>query len=144
MPAFIVFGFASQILLLGFFATHLWRPAFEARLGRLVYGMGLVAVVLAAAFVAQAQPWYLVLAFVLYGAWSALGALVDVFRPIAWREPPRLSIVVPYAALLMAALLALWVPLWWEDRLLWVAFGLLYAAHTVLNLASHRIARRSA
>jgi hypothetical protein len=143
MAAFAVFGFTSQVLLLGFFATHLWRPAGEVWLGRLVYGMGLVALVLGVAFVAQGQPWYMVLAVALYAAWSALGAWVDILRPIAWREPPRLSILIPYAALLTAALIALWVPLWWEDRLLWIAFGLLYAAHTVLNLASHRAARTS-
>jgi hypothetical protein len=143
MPAFTVFGFASQVLLLGFFAAHLWRPADEARLGRLVYGMGLVALLLGAAFVAQGQPWYLVLAFALYAAWSTLGALVDIVRPIAWREPPRLSILVPYAALLTAALLAFWMPLRWVDQRLWIAFGLLYAAHTTLNLASHRAARTS-
>ena len=143
MPAFTVFGFACQLLLLGFFAAHLWRPADEMRLGRLVYGMGPIALVLAVAFIAQGQPWYLVLALVLYAAWSALGAFVDIVRPIAWREPPRLSILIPFAVLLTAALLALWVPLWWVDRGLWVAFGLLYAAHTMLNLASHRAARTS-
>ena len=143
MQAFTVFGFACQLLLLGFFAAHLWQPADEALLGRLVYGMGLVALVLAVAFIAQGQPWYLVLALVLYAAWSALGAFVDIVRPIAWREPPRLSILIPFAVLLTAALLALWVPLWWVDRRLWVAFGLLYAAHTMLNLASHRAARTS-
>jgi len=143
MPVFTIFGFASQILLLGFFAAHLWRRAEDVRLGRLVYGMGVVALLLGIAFVAQGQPWYLVLAFALYAGWSALGAFVDIFRPIAWREPPRLSILIPYAGLLTAALLAFWVPLWWVDRRLWIVFGLLYAAHTTLNLASHRAARTS-
>lgn len=143
MPAFVLFGFASQVLLLGFFAAHLWRPASEAWLGRLAYGMGLVAVVLGVAFVAQSQPWHLVLAFVLYAAWSALGTVVDIVRPTPWREPARLSILIPYAALLMAALLAFWVPLWWVDRGLWIAFGLLYAAHTSLNLLSHRAGRQA-
>lgn len=141
MPAFVVFGFASQVLLLGFFAAHLWRPALETPLGRLVYLMGAVAVVLALAFGVDGQPWYLVIAFVLYAIWSGLGAMVDLVRPVRWREPPRWSIVIPYAALLMAALVAMWVPLWWVDRALWVAFGILYAAHTTLNVLSHRAAR---
>jgi hypothetical protein len=143
MPVFAVFGFASQALLMCFFMAHLWRPRDEVWLGRLVYGMGLVSLLLGVAFIAQRQPWHLILAFLLYAAWSALGAFVDIFRPIAWREPPRLSIVIPYATLLTAAVIALWVPLWWVDRLLWIAFGLLYAAHTALNLASHRAARTS-
>ena len=45
---------------------------------------------------------------------------------------------MPYALLLIAALLAFWIPLWWVDRRLWVAFGVLYAAHTTLNVLSHR------
>ena len=141
MPAFVVFGFAVQILLVAFFAAHLWRPAQEGLLGNIVYGMGLLALVLAVAFVADGQPWYLAFAFVMYAAWAALGSLIDVFRPIQWREPPRLSILVPYAVLLTIALLAFWIPLWAVDRALWLAFGALYAVHTTLNLASHRAAR---
>ncbi len=49
-----------------------------------------------------------------------------------------IAFVVPYALLLTAALLAFWVPLWYVDQRLWVAFGVLYAAHTTLNAASHR------
>ena len=142
MPGFVVFGFAAQLLLIGFFAAHLWRPARELVFGRLVYGMGLVALVLAVAFMASGQPWYLTLALALYAVWSAGGALVDHVFPVQWREPPRWSILIPYAALLMAALLALWVPLWWVDRWLWIAFGVLNATHTLLNIASHRAARQ--
>jgi hypothetical protein len=94
-------------------------------------------------FVAQGQPWNLVLGFAVYAAWSALGAFIDIVRPIPWREPLRPSVLIPYAALLTVVLLALWVPLWWMDPLLWVAFGLLYVVHTTLNLLSHRRARVS-
>lgn len=141
MPAFVVFGLASQVLLLAFFGAHLWRPSVEMPLGRVVYAMGALAVVLAVAFAIDAQPWHLVLAFVLYALWSALGYFFDIVRPVSWREPARLPILVPYAALLTAALIALWVPLWWVDRVLWVAFGVLFAAHTTLNVLSHRGAR---
>jgi hypothetical protein len=137
VSAFVVFGFAVQLLLLAFFAAHLWRPTRAATFGHLVYAMGLLALGLAIAFVIERQPWHLVLAFVLYLAWSAVGATVDVIWPVEWRSPPRWSILVPYGALLIAALVALWIPLWWVDRRLWVGFGLLYAAHTILNVAAH-------
>ena len=58
-------------------------------------------------------------------------------HPISWRQPPRWGILVPYAALLVAALIALWVPRWYVDRVLWIAFGLLSAGHTALNITSH-------
>ena len=51
MPAFVAFGFSVQFLLLAFFVAHRWRPSLEGRLGRLVYGMGLVAAILAVGYV---------------------------------------------------------------------------------------------
>ena len=83
-------------------------------------------------------PGHWALAFALYASWAALGAWQDVIHPIPWRVPPRWGILVAYALLLTAALLAFWIPLWWIDRRLWVAFGIIYAAHTTLNIASHR------
>ncbi len=142
MQIAIVFGFTCQIALVAFFAAHRWRPSAEGALGGLVYGLGAVAFVCAVALAITGQPWNLVLAFGLYAAWAALGAWIDIVRPIPWRQPPRLTILLPYAGLLIGALLAFWIPLWWVDRRLWIAFGVLYAIHTILNLASHRGAPR--
>jgi hypothetical protein len=134
----IVFGFGCQLALLAFFAAHRWWPTHEWALGRLVYALGIPAALLAMALAiaGTAFPWAFALA--LYAAWAALGAWLDLIRPIPWRDPPRWSILVPYARLLIAALLAFWIPLWWVDRRLWVAFGVLYAAHMTLNILSHR------
>jgi len=101
--------------------------------------MGLVAAILAVGYLVTGQPWYMVMAYLRYAVWAALGTWVDIVRPIAWRQPPLWPIVVPYATLLVASLLAFWVPLWWVDRTLWVTFGVLYAAHTTINLASNRV-----
>jgi len=140
VTVFVVFGFTCQFLLLAFFVAHLRRSALEGAFASVVYGLGLAAAVLAVASGAAGEPWWMVLAFALYAIWAAFGAVIDVIRPIPWRQPPRWTILVPYAVLLMAALLAFWVPLWWVDRALWVAFGVLYAAHLTLNIASHRAA----
>jgi len=142
--AFVVFALASQVLLIAFFASHLLRSSVEAVVGRLVYALGALALLLAAAFAVAGAPWYHVLAFVLYAAWAAFGASVDLIRPTQWREPQRWGIVVPYVFLLVAALFALWIPLWYIDWNAWLAFGSLYAIHTVMNLASHVVARRAA
>ena len=115
MEIAIVFGFACQFVLLAFFAAHRWLASAEAALGRIVYGLGAVAFVCAVAFAIAGQPWSLVLAFALYATWAAFGCYIDIIRPIPWRQPPRLSILLPYAGLLIASLLAFWIPLWWVD-----------------------------
>jgi len=140
---FVVFALASQVLLVVFFATHLLRRPGEAAAGRVVYGLALVALPLAVFLAATTEPWYLIAALLLYMAWAALGTYVDVLRPIQWREPPKWSVIVPYAVLLMAALLFLWVPLWSINWSAWLVFGVLFAIHTTMNLASHYTARRA-
>lgn len=54
---------------------------------------------------------------------------------------PRTALGTDGGPILTASLLACWVPLWDVDQRLWMAFGLLYAAHTTLNLASPRGSR---
>lgn len=141
MEITIVFGFLAQVLLLAFFAAFRWRPALAPPLGLVVYALGVPAAVFGGAGLVMGLDWPAMAAFGLYAGWAAFGAWIDVVRPISWRMPPRWPILVPYALLLTGSLLAFWVPLWYVDQRLWVAFGLLYAAHTTLNLASHRGSR---
>jgi len=138
VTAFVLFGFAAQALLVGFFIAGLRHAGWQATAGALVYGAGVGAIVLALSLAVSGEPWYLILAPVLYAAWAGLGVWIDVIRPIPWRDPPRLSVMGPYVGLLIVASLAFWVPLWWVDQRLWLAFGVLYATHTVINLATHR------
>lgn len=137
MPAFVVFAFASQLALIAFFAAYLRRLDLSITAGRVVYALGLAAAFLTVGLAVDGQPWYLVLALGLYAAWSALGTWVDIVRPIGWRLPPRWSIFIPYVALLTAAQIGMWVSLWYVDLRLWIAFGVLYAIHTTLNISSH-------
>ena len=134
----IVFGFGCQVALLAFFAAYHWRPSRAEGLGTIVYALGVPAAVLAVAYLVVGPAWPWALGLVLYAAWAAVGVWLDRARRIAWRSPPRWRILVPYALLLTASLLALWIPLWWVDRGLWLAFGVLYAAHTTLNATAHR------
>ena len=137
MTAFVVFGFAVQVLLIAFFVGLLVRAGWQPLVGRFVYGAGLVAAGLAVVFAVTGEPWHMILATGLYAAWALLGATVDLLRPIEWRNPPRWAVIATYAGLLMAALLVFWIPLWWIDWRLWVAFGVLYAIHTTINLWTH-------
>jgi hypothetical protein len=137
MTAFVIFAFASQVLLVAFFAARRWQPARAPLLGRLVYGLGLVAAVLSLYLLIDRHDWLIAAAPLPYAAWSALGWVLDVRRPVEWRQPVRWSILVPYVGLLVGALVALWVPLWWVGFEAWLAFGLLFAVQTILNIAGH-------
>jgi hypothetical protein len=137
MPAFVFFALATQALLLAFFAARRWRPGLSAPLGALAYGTGAVGFALAIGLAATGISWTYVVGPVLYAAWSLFGAVVDLIRPIEWRRPVRLSVLLPYVALLIVALFALWIPLWYVDLAYWALFGVLYAAHTTLNIGSH-------
>ncbi len=140
MDTFVVFALATQLLLAAFFAAHLRRPDVERWLGPVVYGSGIVAVALALGLLLDNRPWYLVLAPILYALWAAFGAFVDLIRPVPWRRPARWSIVLPYVALFIGSLFSLWIPLWYVGTVYWLAFGALYAVHTVLNLYGHVVA----
>jgi hypothetical protein len=137
MSAFIVFAFASQLVLIAFFATYGRRRDLSAIAGRAVYALGVVAAVLAVVLAVDGQPSYLVAALGLYAAWAGFGTWIDIVHPIGWRVPPRWSIFIPYVALLTAAQIGMWIPLWYVDLRLWIAFGILYAIHTTLNISSH-------
>lgn len=141
MDVFVVFALATQMLLVAFFAAHLWRPTLEMGLGRFVYATGIVALLLALGMALDGRAWYLVFASVLYAVWTAFGAMVDAVRPISWRRPARWSILVPYTVLFIASLFALWIPLWYVDIAYWLAFGALYGIHTALNLYGHVLPR---
>jgi D-alanyl-D-alanine carboxypeptidase len=136
-PVFIGFGFLVQGLLVADFAARRWRPRLERRYGWLVYALGVPSAGLAILMASSGSPWWQVLAFGLFGVWAAIGAWVDFIRPVAWRSPPRWPVFVPYVGLFVACLFAFWIPLWAVSLPLWLAFGVLYAVHTALNIASH-------
>jgi hypothetical protein len=87
---------------------------------------------------ATCAPWYEPLAFGLFAGWAGLGFAVDYLRRAEWRSPPLWPVFVPYVGLFIVSLFAFWMPLWSTGPGPWFAFGLLYALHTGLNLASHR------
>ena len=135
---FVAFAFAAQVLLVVNFAARNWRPVLERRYGWVVYALGIPAALLAAILTVAHQPAYAALACVLYALWAAFGYYVDTYRQLAWRQPTRWTILLPYVLLFIASQLAFWIPLWYVGLGYWVAYGALYVANTALNLFSHR------
>jgi hypothetical protein len=121
--SFIALALASQILLVGFFAAYSWR--------------GVPATLLGLWYLTTPYSWWLATGPLVFAAWTAFGYTVDLYRPINWRNPPRWPILIPYIALLWIGLFGLWMPLWRLGLVFWLAFGVMLAIHTALNIASH-------
>ena len=135
---FVAFGLLSQVGLLLYFAARRWRPDLERRWGWVIYALGLPAAGVALlGSVTGARPEH-VLAFGLFAAWTAFGALVDLRLRIEWRNPVRPGIFAAYVGLFTLAQFAFWVPLWWIGRELWLFFAAVYAVQTTVNVLGHR------
>jgi hypothetical protein len=134
---FVAFAFLSQVTLVLYFSAWRWKPDLATKWGWLIYALGIPALGLGLLFASVAQPWYYVLAFYLFVAWSAFGATVDILRPIEWRTPIRWSVLAPYLTLYIAAQFAFWIPLWSISIMAWIIYAVLYSACTILNISTH-------
>lgn len=135
---YVAFAFSVQVLLILNFAARNWKPEVEKTYGWVIYSLGAPSAVLAALLFVADKPWFFVVPPLLYFVWTILGYYVDLWRPMAWRIPPRWSIFAPYVGLFAASLLLFWVSMWYVGMAYWIAFGAMYAAHTILNIYSHR------
>lgn len=136
---FVAFAFLVQVLLVLNFGARNWRPALERKYGWIIYGLGIVAVLLAVVFALRRQPAYAVVAFWVYALWAAFGYYVDTYRQIEWRRnPPRWSLLLPYVLLFIASQFAFWIPLWYVGLGYWAVYAVLYVLNTGLNIYSHR------
>ncbi len=135
---YVVFGFAFQSLLTLNFAARNWRPQLERQYGWIIYALGLIALAIGVLMLIDQRVWYFVAAPLSLALWAAYGFRVDVWRPIAWRSPPRWSIFGPYVGLFVASLLLYWASMWAVGVGYWIAFGVMYLLHTALNVYSHR------
>jgi hypothetical protein len=135
---FVVFAFAVQVLLVLNFTARNWRPKLELKYGWVIYALALVALLLALVFALGRQPGYAILAPLTYALWAGFGYYVDAYRHIEWRNPPRLTVLIPYVLLFIASQFAFWIPLWYVGLGHWAAYGVFYVVNTALNLYSHR------
>ena len=135
---YVSFAFSVQTLLIINFAARNWKPTIEKTYGWIIYALGAPSVILGAMTLVADQPWFFVAPPLLYFAWAILGYYVDLWRPVAWRNPPRWSIFVPYVGLFTASLILFWISMWYVGTIYWIAFGAMYVVHTVLNTYSHR------
>ncbi len=135
---YVGFAFLIQALLIINFTARNWKPEIERGYGWIIYALGAPSVILSALMYVEDQPWFFVVPPLLYFIWAVFGFFVDLWRPIAWRTPPRWSIFVPYVGLFAASLILFWVSMWYVNLIYWIAFGVMYVVETILNIYSHR------
>jgi hypothetical protein len=134
---FVAFAFISQALLIFNFVTLKWKPAIQQKYGWIVYAAGLIAFLLGILFWVNKQAWYFWLAFALFTTWALFGYIIDILRPVNWREPIRWQIFIPYVILYISAQFAFWIPLWFIGLEYWIIYAVLYTISTALNISTH-------
>jgi len=135
---FVVWAFLLQIVLIVHFAIR--KPFFESytvKYGWIVYALCIPAVVISIILIRGGKDWTFWLGGFLFLVYAIFGYWVDFVAQIPFRNPLRLSIVVPYAFLYLATVMFYWWPLWPLSRLLWGIYTVLYIIATILNIKSH-------
>jgi hypothetical protein len=135
---FVVWAFLFQVALIVHFALRKRLiEAYTLKLGWLVYALSIPAAVISVVLLLRGKTWSVWLGGVLFIVYAAYGYWVDYVRGIQWRNPLRPAIMVPYVLLYLATVMFYWWPLGALSRPLWIAFGILFAIGTVLNVTSH-------
>ena len=135
---FVVWAFLFQIVLIVHFAVR--KPFFESytkRFGWIVYAICIPAAAISITLLRGGKPWSFWLGGFLFVAYAAFGYWVDFVAQIQFRNPLRLSILLPYVFLYLATVMFYWWPLWPLSRPLWFLYTILYVIATVLNIKSH-------
>ena len=135
--SFAAFGIASQVVLVLYFAARRWRPQAAERHGWIAYAFAAFGLPLGVLLIFGGQSWRLYAGPILLALWAALGAVVDLWRRLTWRDPIRWSVFVPYVGLYFWAQMFLWWPLWGLRRAAWLAFLVLFVVNTALNIRGH-------
>ncbi len=135
---FVVWAFLFQIVLIVHFALR--KPFLESyamKYGWIVYALCIPAAAISVILLRGGKSWSFWLGGFLFLLYAAFGYWVDYVVQIPFRNPLRLSIVIPYAFLYLATVMFYWWPLGLISRPLWFVYAVLFVVSTILNVASH-------
>jgi len=135
---FIVWAFLFQIVLIIHYALR--KPLFESytmQYGWIVYALCIPAVVISIILLCGGKSWSFWLGGFLFLIFAVFGYWVDYGLQIPWRNPLRLSIMIPYVFLYLATVMFYWWPLGLLSRRLWSPYAILFVIATILNVTSH-------
>lgn len=135
---FIAWSFLFQILLIVHFAIR--KPFFESytmKYGWIVYALCIPAVAISITLLRGGKSWAFWLGGFLFVVFAIFGCWVDYVAKIQFRNPLRLSILLPYVFLYLTTVMFYWWPLGFLSRPLWSLYAILFAIATILNIMSH-------
>jgi len=135
---FVVWAFFFQIVLIVHFALR--KQLFESytmSYGWLVYALCFPAAVISVVLLVGGKSWSFWLGGFLFVLFAAFGYWIDYVKGIPWRNPLRVSVMVPYVVLYLATVMFYWWPLGLLSRPMWIAYAVLFVIGTVLNVTSH-------
>ncbi len=106
------------------------------RIGLVIAALAVPACAALVDFVRQGSAWWMGPA--IFVTFVILMLVVDYWRPIEFRSPPRPSVLVPYLVLFFGGIVAMGAPMFWLHRGLWAVT----VATSVLLMASMVFAER--
>jgi len=135
---FVVWAFLFQVVLVVHFALRKrFFESYTMKIGWVVYALCIPAAVISILLLRGGKSWSFWLGGFLFVLFAAFGYWIDYVAKIRWRNPLRLSIMVPYVLLYLGTIMFYWWPLGLLSRPLWFVFGILFVIGTVLNITSH-------
>jgi hypothetical protein len=135
---FIGWAFLFQIVLIVHFAIReRFFESYTLKYGWIVYALCVPAVVISIILLRGGKNWSFWLGGFLFLLFAAFGFWVDYVIKIQWRNPLRITIMIPYVFLYLGTVMFYWWPLGNVRRPLWFAFGILFVIGTILNITSH-------
>ena len=135
---FVVWAFFFQIVLIVHFAIRKrFFESYTLKYGWIVYALCIPAVVISIILLRGGKSWSFWLGGFLFLLYAAFGYWIDYVTKIQWRNPLRITIMIPYVFLYLSTVMFYWWPLGILSRPLWFAFAILFVIGTILNITSH-------
>jgi hypothetical protein len=135
---FVIWAFLLQIVFIIHFAVR--KPFFESytmKFGWIVYALCIPAAVISIILLRGGKSWSFWLGGFLFVAFAIFGYWVDYVAQIQFRNPLRLSVLIPYIFLYLATVMFYWWPVGLLSHLLWFVYAALFVIATALNITSH-------
>ncbi len=134
---FLYMAFGLQVVLIAYFALRMWSFESAMKVGWIVYGLAIPALIVSFILWRNGKPWSLWMGGLLLTAWAIFGYFVDIARPISWRSPVYLPVLIPYVLLYLSSMMFYWWPVGMISRPLWFVYAALFVISTFFNITSH-------